>query len=99
MEDAIINELKKGKIMVEDGVLNIADVTDYAQLIKAEELRSWIKDTMGYQSQMVLWALPRATVEILLTPDDYTLIEPYLRGNVAEPSLSFADMQQFGFFP
>jgi hypothetical protein len=80
MDAAIINELKKGKIVVEDGILNIAEVTDYARLIRAEELRSWIIHPGNFQDQMVLWGLPGATVEILLTPDDYTLIESYLRG-------------------
>jgi hypothetical protein len=80
MEAAIINELKKGEIVVENGVLNIANVTDYAQLIKAEEFRSWIIHPGNFQDQRVLWALPGATVEILLTPEDYSLIESYLRG-------------------
>jgi hypothetical protein len=80
MEAAIINELKKGKIVVEDGILNIADVTDYTRLIKAPILKSWIKKDNGYQSEMGLWGLPGATMEILLTPYDYTLIESYLQG-------------------
>jgi hypothetical protein len=81
MESAIIKELQKGKIIVEDGILNIAEVTDYARLIKAEIMKSWMKKIPdGYQCEMVLWGRPGAALEILLTPDDYTLIESYLRG-------------------
>jgi hypothetical protein len=80
MEEAMIRELKKGKIQVDkrDEGLDIADVTDYSQLIKATELKSWIKDAGGFRDGMVLWAQPGVNVDILLTENDFKLIDAYL---------------------
>ena len=84
MVSAMVNELKKGSIIVEDRT-EITDGIDYARLIRASELRSWRKSTsfqVGWQTTKGVWNLPGAKVDILLTSEDFQLIESYLRGEV-----------------
>lgn len=82
LEESWIRELKSGKIIVEKTGRStyIADVKDYSRLIKAPQLVSW-KVSNGFQNEFNVWGLPGATVDILLSDDDFKLIESYLKGD------------------
>jgi hypothetical protein len=81
MEKAIIDELRKGEITVEPR-LEITDDIDYARVIRAESVLSWMESPIGSHKSKLVWGLPIGSkVKILLAPDDFRLIESYLRGD------------------
>ncbi|MEI7730295.1 MAG: hypothetical protein WCO56_12025 [Verrucomicrobiota bacterium] len=80
MGDDIIRELKKKEIIVKQ-CIPITDEMDYAQLIQASALTSWMRDPLsGYKREIGVWDTPGWKIQIMLTDDDFELIESYLRG-------------------
>jgi hypothetical protein len=85
-EQTFIDELRKGFIVVEPE-LEISDEVDYAKLSKAMSLYSWLSSPSGIHKLHLLWGMPPGTkVAVVLTPDDFPLIESYLKGEKGKPS-------------